>query len=92
MSGTDPGYLPESMMELAVAIINGSPIHPKSPVLARRPQHLSSLPHHCYPVKSSASAIILLSILYLFASKPGKICNRNSIDSFSYFFVLLYLR
>ena len=44
MSGTDPGYLPESMMELAVAIINGSPIHPKSPVLARRPQHLSSLP------------------------------------------------
>ena len=43
MSGTDPDHLPESMMELAVAIINGCPIHAKSPVLARKPQHLSSL-------------------------------------------------
>ena len=39
-------------------------------------------PHHCYPVKSPASAIILLRLLYFFASKPGKICTRNSIDSF----------
>ena len=30
--------------------------------------------------------------LYLFASKPGKICTLNSIDSFLYLFVVLYSR
>ena len=34
------------------------------------------------PVKSPALAIILLSLLYLFASKPGTFCTHNSIDSF----------
>ena len=32
-------------MELAVAIINGSPIYAKSPVLARRHPDLSSITH-----------------------------------------------
>ena len=89
MSEIDSGPLPISKMELAVTIINGSPIYAKSPVLARRLSDLSSTfiyqlyyPHYCYPVKSPALAIILLRLLYLFASKPGKICSRNSIDSF----------
>ena len=34
------------------------------------------------PVKSPALAIILLSLLYLFASKPGTFCTHNSIESF----------
>ena len=42
MPETDPGPLPTSKMELAVTIINGSPIYAKSPVLARRLQDLSS--------------------------------------------------
>ena len=89
MSEIDSGPLPISKMELAVTIINGSPIYAKSPVLARRLPDLSSTfiyqlyySHYCYPVKSPALAIILLRLLYLFASKPGKICSRNSIDSF----------
>ena len=45
MSETDPGPLPASKMELAVTIIDGSPIYPKSPVLARRLPHLSSITH-----------------------------------------------
>ena len=39
--------------------------------------------HYRYPVKSPALEIILLSLLYHLASKPGKICTRNSVDSFS---------
>ena len=45
MSEIDPGCLPISKMELAVAIINGFPIYAKSPVLARRLPHLSSITH-----------------------------------------------
>ena len=41
MSETDPGPLPTSKMEIAVTIINGSPIYFKPPVLARRLPHLS---------------------------------------------------
>ena len=62
------------------------PIYAKSPVLVRRLRNLSSTfiyhlyyPHYFYPVKSPALAIILLNV---FASKPGKIFTRNSIDSF----------
>ena len=79
ISEIDPGSLPISKMKLAVTIINGSPIHAKFPVLARRLPDLSSsfIYHlyypHCYPVKSLALAIILLSLLYIFTSKPGKI-------------------
>ena len=86
---TDPGTLPTSKMELAVTMINGSPIYAKFPVLSRRLPGLSSTyiyhqyyPHYCYPVKSPSLAIILLSLLCLFASKPGKICTCNSICSF----------
>ena len=89
MSETDPGPLPTSKMELAVTIINGSPIYAKFPALASRLPDLSSTfiyhqyyPHYCYPIKSPALAIILLSLLYLFASKLGKICTCNSIYSF----------
>ena len=42
MSETDPGPLPTSKMELAVTIINGSPIYAKSPVLTRGLPDLSS--------------------------------------------------
>ena len=55
-------------------------------------QYMPSLPHwpgdsriyHLLPtlLLSAALEIILLSLLYLFASKPGKICTHNSIDSF----------
>ena len=45
MSETDPGHLPTSKMELAVTIINGSPIYAKSPILVRRLPHLSSITH-----------------------------------------------
>ena len=62
----------------------------KSRVLARRLPDLSSTfiyhqyyPHYCYPVISLALATILLSLLYLFASKSGKICTHNSKYSFS---------
>ena len=88
MYETDPGVLSIPKMELAVTIINGSPIYAKSPVLARTPGfiiyiHLSSnYPHYCYPVKFPALAMILLSFLYLFASKAGTICTRNSINNF----------
>ena len=92
MSETDSCLLPTSMIELAVTIINGSPIYAKSLVLARRISDFSSiivniivyttLPHYCYPVKSPALAIILFSLLCLLTSKPGKICTHNSIDSF----------
>ena len=51
MSETDPGPLPTYKMELAVAIINGSHIYVKSPVLARRLPDLSStfIYHLYYP-------------------------------------------
>ena len=45
MSETDLGPLLTSKMELAVAIINGSPIYVKSLVLARRLPDLSSITH-----------------------------------------------
>ena len=41
----DLGRLTTSKMEPAVTIINGSPIYAKSPILARRPPHLSSITH-----------------------------------------------
>ena len=76
-------------MEHPVTTIDSSTIYAKSPVLARGlPDLLSTFiyhlcyPHYVYPVKYSASEIILLSLLYLFVSKPVKICTRNSIDSF----------
>ena len=83
MPEADPGPLPTSKMKLAVTIINGSPIYVKSLALGRRLPDLSSVSHIIInPVKSPALAIILLSLLYLFASKPSKICTHNSIDSF----------
>ena len=45
MSERYPGLLPTSKMELGVTIITGTPIYPKSPVLARRLPHLSSITH-----------------------------------------------
>ena len=86
MPEIDPGPLPIDGAYLS--IINGSPIYTKSPVLAKRLSDLSStfviiyITYYCYQVKSPALAIILVSLLYHFASKPGKICTRNSIDSF----------
>ena len=89
MSETDPRPLPTSTMELAATIINDSSIYAKSRLLATRLPDLSSTfiyhlyyPHYCYAVKSLALAIILLRLLYLFVSKAGKICTRNSIGSF----------
>ena len=89
MSEIDSGPLPISKMELAVTMITVSPIYAKSSVSTRRlPDLLSTFiyhlyyPHYRYPATSPALAIILLSLLYLFASKPGKICTRNSIGSF----------
>ena len=83
MSEIDPGPLSISKMELPVTTIDGSTIYAKSPVLARGvPDLLSTFLYHLYypqygyPVKYLASAIILLSLLYLFASKPVKICTR----------------
>ena len=89
MSEIDSGPLLISKMELAVTMITVSPIHAKSPVSTRRLPDLSSTfiyhlnyPHYRYPVTSPALAIIFLSLLYLFTSKPGKIFTRNSIGSF----------
>ena len=45
MSETDPGPPTTSKMELAVTMINDSPMYTKSPVLARRLLHLSSITH-----------------------------------------------
>ena len=45
MSDTDPDPLPTSKMELALTIINGSPIYVKSPVLARKLSGLWSITH-----------------------------------------------
>ena len=89
MSQIGPGGLPIPKMELAVTIINVPQIYAKSPVLARRLRDLSPTfiyhihyPHCRFPVTFPALAIILLSLSYLFASKAGKICTGNSIDSF----------
>ena len=71
MSETDPGCLPPSKVELAVTIINGSPVYAISSVLARRIFIYHLYPHCCYPVNSLA--IVLLGLLYLFAYKPGKV-------------------
>ena len=92
MTETDLGHLPTSKMELALIIINGFPTCANSPVFARRLPHLSSITRHGYPVNSPALAIIFLSLLYLFSCKSSKIWIRSFIDSFSYLFVLLYLR
>ena len=60
MSETDPGPLPTSKMQFVVIIINGFPIQ-----VSRIGQETGSFiiycPHYCYPVKSPALAIILLS-------------------------------
>ena len=45
MPEIETGPLQTSKMELAVTIINGSPIYLKSPVLARRLLPLSSITH-----------------------------------------------
>ena len=45
MSETDPDPLLTSKMEPAVTVINGYPLHVKSPVLARRLPDLSSITH-----------------------------------------------
>ena len=45
MSETDPGSLSTSQMELPVTLINSPPVYAKSPVLARRLPHLSSITH-----------------------------------------------
>ena len=73
MPEKDPGRLPTSEMELAVTTTNGPRIYAKNPVLARRLLHLS---HYCYYRNSPALALILSSLLYLFASKSGKICTH----------------
>ena len=72
MTETDLGHLPTSKMELALTTINGSPTYANSAVFARRLPYLSSITRYCYPVNSPALAIIFLSLLYLFASKPGR--------------------
>ena len=89
MSQKAPGPLPISKMELAVTIINVSQIYAKSPVLARSLPDLSPTfiyhihyPHCRYHVTFPTLAIILLSLLYPFAPKAGKICTGNSMDSF----------
>ena len=41
----DPSPLSRSKMELVVTIINDSPVYAKSPVVARRLPHLSSITH-----------------------------------------------
>ena len=86
MSQIGPGGLSIPKMELAVTIINVSQIYAKSPVLARSLPDLSPTfiyhihyPHCRFPVTFPALALILLS---LFASKAGKICTGNSMDSF----------
>ena len=45
MSEEDPGPLSTSKMELAVTIINGSPIYSRLSVLAKRLPDLSSITH-----------------------------------------------
>ena len=92
MSDTDPGPSPTSKIELAVTIINDPSYLQVSRIGQETPSFIICYPHCCYLAKSPVLAIILLSLLYLFASKLGKICARNSIDSLSYFFVLFYLR
>ena len=86
MSETDPGPLLTSRMEFMAP--------PYMPRLLYWPgaSRVYHYPYYCYPGKSPALAIILLSLLYLFSSKPGKISTRNSIYSFLYLFILLYLR
>ena len=80
MSETDPRPLPTSKMELMAP-----PYTPSLPYWPGESRIYHLLPiYYCYPVKSPALAIIVLSLLYLFASKPGKICTRNSIYSFLY--------
>ena len=91
MSEIDSGHLSTSKMELAVTIINDSPIYANSPTYSQTPAFIIYYPDYCYALNSKAFAIILLSLLYLFASKSGKICTNNSIYSFSYLFFLLYL-
>ena len=87
MSETDPGSLSTSQMELAVTIIN-SPPPPRLCQVSRighgTPAFIVYYPHYCYPAKSPTLAMILFSLLYLFASKLGKIWTSNSIDSFPY--------
>ena len=76
------GPLPASKMELAVTIINGSPYMQATRIGHETPGFIVYYPHYCYFINSLALAIILLSLLYLFSSKPEKICTHNSINSF----------
>ena len=91
MSETDPGPLPTSKMGLSLTIIIGSTIYAKSPVFSRRHSaFITYYPQYCYPVKFPALSIVFLSLLYLLASKPGKICTHNSIVSRISLFFSIY--
>ena len=91
ISETDPGPLPTSKMEFAVTIMDPPYIPSLLCIAQDTPEYIIYYSHYCCPVKSPALAIFFLSLLNFFASKPGKICTQNSVDSFSYLFVLLYL-
>ena len=83
MPETGLGALQTFNMELTVTIINCSHMHANYPILTRRLQDLSiCYSHYRYSVKSPGLAIILLSLLYIFSSKPGKISTHNSLASF----------
>ena len=73
MSETDPGPLPNSKMELAVTM--APHICQVFRIGQETPAFIIYYPHNCYPVKSPVLAMILLSLLYLFVSKPGKSCT-----------------
>ena len=91
MPETDTGPQPISRVKLTVKLINGSPYI--SGLLYwpgdSRIYYLYS--HYGYPVKSPKLAIILTSLLYLFAPKTDKICNLNSINN-SLYLLFLCLR
>ena len=82
MSETDPGPLPTSKMDFPVIKLMAPPYMPSLRIVQETPRSIIYYSHCCYSVKSSALSIILFSLLYLFAPKPGKICTHNSIDNF----------
>ena len=82
MSQTNPSLLPTSKMDLAVTILKAPLYLPSLPYCLGDSQIYHLLTTLLLSVKSPALAIILLSLLCLFACKPGKICSHNSIDSF----------
>ena len=92
VSEADPDPLPTSKMELAVAIINGPPFMSNLPYLPGDSRICNLLPILLLSCKISSISNNSPQPLTLFASKQGKICTLNSIYSFSYLFVFLYLR